>query len=110
MSDYPPLTPEEEETLLTLQYQQAMAEWSAAETARLAELALFEPLDDCGDLPTVLAALTAIEESDVSEDVKARIDRIKIVLNVDLQALINRRAMLSVPIPEPINPLGEEEE
>ncbi len=110
MPEYPPLTEEEQAQLDDLNYRQAMADWEAAETARLTELALFEPLDDCGDLPAIIAALTTIQESDVGEDVKARIDRIKIVLNVDLQALINRRAVLSVPIPEPINPLGEEEE
>lgn len=104
MPEYPPLTEEEQATLAALQYQQAMADWEAAETARLAELALFDPLAACGDCATVVTALTTIEESDVSDDTKARIGRLKVVLGVDMQALFDRRAALEVANPEPEAP------
>lgn len=110
MPGYPPLTPEEQAQLAQLSYQQALADWAAAEAARTAELALFAPLDDCGDLDATLAALDAIDASNVGRDIKDRIGRIRIILNGDMRVLFDRRAALSVARPMPVAPTEPEPE
>ncbi|WOF44377.1 hypothetical protein KNJ79_05440 [Sphingopyxis indica] len=104
MPEYPPLTPEEQATLDQLTYQQAMADWETAETARLAELALLAPLDDCGELEAMITALGSIADAALSDDLKERAGRVKKIVSLDLKVLFDRRAALEIPTPQPEAP------
>ena len=99
-----PLTPEEQTTLDQLTYQQAMADWQARETARLALLAQLAPIGGIVDLPAVLNALEAVDTAGSDLETRNRLSRIRTILTYDLGALLDRLAQLQVAEPEPIAP------
>jgi len=103
MSDYPPLTEEEQTTLDQLTYQQAMADWAAREAARQAALAKLAPLANV-DYSTISTALDAVQANGVDEDVLIRLTRIKTILRIDLQGLLDLKAKLEIAEPEPEAP------
>lgn len=98
-----PLTSEERELMAELLYRDAIEQWEAAESERLAMLATLEPLADCPDIDDVILALGAIIDNEAAEqDIRDRASRVRLVLDVDMRAIKARMAQLAVPIAAPV--------
>jgi len=77
-------------------------QWQARETARLAELAKYAPLDGVIDIEAVGTALEAVDAQVSDLDTRNRITRIRTILAFDLAALLDRLAQLQVAEPMPV--------
>lgn len=102
MSEFPPLTPEQQDQLDQLIHQQALADWQAAEDARLARLAVFTPLEGAIDLQLVLDRISAVELASGDFDTKTRIHRLRTVLSTDMRWLLDELARAQTPAPMPV--------
>jgi GAF domain-containing protein len=102
VSEFSPLTPEQQSQLDQLNHQQALAAWQARETERLAEVAKFAPLDGTVDLQALTEALEAVDGATTDLDTRNRISRLRTILAFDLAALLSRLAQLQVAEPQPV--------